>query len=87
MALIIHPGGRLAPFAPIESPFSLGRSGPKYARDLGQAGFFSMEFGGGDWAECHQWCLDTYGDRYTWTGHTFWFLTEQDAMWFALRWA
>lgn len=87
MALMIS--YMMSPFVLIDSPFSLGKDGSKHARDFEQAGFFSIPFGGigSDWQECQQWCMDAYGNRYCWTGRTFWFLTEQDAMWFALRWA
>ena len=41
-----------------------------------------------NWKEVHRWCKEQYGeDHYTWTGSRFWFETEQDATWFAMRWA
>jgi hypothetical protein len=41
-----------------------------------------------DWTGCHAWCQQQFGeDHYSWTGSTFWFETEQDALLFTLRWA
>lgn len=40
------------------------------------------------WQEMHQWCERQFGcEHYAWTGSTFWFETEQDAVLFALRWS
>ena len=40
------------------------------------------------WQEMHQWCEQQFGeDRYAWTGSTFWFETDNDAMLFGLKWS
>jgi hypothetical protein len=40
------------------------------------------------WPEMHSWCEHYFGcDHYANIGYTFWFESEQDAVWFALRWA
>ena len=56
------------------------------------AGYYPVELGSlvlmGEWQECHRWCCDHIGeDHYSWTGGTFWFETEQAAIWFTLRWS
>lgn len=38
--------------------------------------------------ELHDWAMAHIGwENYNWTGSTFWFNTEQDAILFSLRWA
>jgi hypothetical protein len=38
--------------------------------------------------EMHYWCEHYFGrEHYANTGYTFWFESERDAAWFALRWA
>ena len=50
-----------------------------------QVGLLGRE---GEWQEIHQWCRDHIGEQnYSWTGSTFWFETERDAVLFALRWS
>lgn len=40
------------------------------------------------WGEIHEWCCQHIGrDHYSWTGSTFWFENERDAVLFALRWS
>jgi hypothetical protein len=40
------------------------------------------------WSEIHRWCSDQFGSaHYSWTGSTFWFEDEKDAILFALRWS
>lgn len=61
-----------------------------YGKDLEDAGYpyvYTSKDHFGQWQEIHHWC-DTVigGDRYTWTGDVFWFLTEEDAMLFTLTW-
>jgi hypothetical protein len=33
------------------------------------------------------WCHEQYGDRYAFVGGTFWFLTEEDALFFRFSWS
>lgn len=59
---------------------------------LARAGFYSATLGSGaqgtSWREIHEWCRAQFGnEHYTWTGSTFWFETEQDAVLFNLRWS
>jgi len=40
------------------------------------------------WPEMHHWCEQQFGrDHYAWTGSTFWFENEKDAIVFSLRWS
>lgn len=56
-----------------------------------QAGLYSAAIGdldNSDWQDLHQWCRQQFNrDHYTWTGSTFWFENEKDAVLFTLRWA
>ena len=58
-----------------------------YTRFL-KAGYYQIEISGFDeWSETHKWCREQFGeDHYNWTGSIFWFETERDATFFALRW-
>ena len=58
-----------------------------YSRFL-KAGYYQIEISGFDeWSETHKWCREQFGeDHYNWTGSIFWFETERDATFFALRW-
>lgn len=39
------------------------------------------------WIPIHEWCEQIIGrNNYAWTGNTFWFETEEDAVAFKLRW-
>jgi hypothetical protein len=41
----------------------------------------------GEWQDIHRWCCEHMGkDHYSWTGSTFWFENERDAILFTLRW-
>lgn len=55
-----------------------------------QAGFYSVSLGnnwGAEWPDIHKWCQEKFGrEHYTWTGSTFWFENEKDAILFALKW-
>ena len=56
------------------------------------AGYHPVELGTlflmGEWQECHRWCCEHIGkDHYSWTGGTFWFENQRDAILFALRWS
>jgi len=67
-------------------------SAARVREDYQAAGYYPVELSSrtlmGEWQECHRWCCEHIGeDHYSWTGGTFWFETEQAAMWFALRWA
>lgn len=40
------------------------------------------------WPKMHEWCQEQFGrDHYAWTGSTFWFENEQDAVLFTLKWS
>lgn len=40
------------------------------------------------WPKMHEWCQEQFGrDHYSWTGSTFWFENEQDAVLFTLKWS
>lgn len=44
-------------------------------------------FSKGSWQDIHRWCKEQCGDdNYNWTGSTFWFKREEDAVLFALTW-
>jgi hypothetical protein len=63
-----------------------------WARRLAEAGYFGVKVGGHsiehEWPNIHRWCEDQFGkNHYSWTGSTFWFETDRDAVLFALRWA
>lgn len=70
---------------------SNGRNRRQVWNELFQgAGYYSVDVSMMtiDWTGCHAWCQQQYGaDHYSWTGSTFWFETEQDALLFALRWS
>lgn len=53
---------------------------------LQNAGYFPVSLSSKEWSTVHNWCVDTFGDRYTWTGEVFWFETREDAMRFKLQW-
>jgi len=58
-----------------------------YSRFL-KAGYHHVEIGNMfEWSSVHKWCREQFGeDHYNWTGSIFWFETERDATFFALRW-
>ena len=63
-----------------------------WARRLAEAGYYRVEVGRHsiehEWPNIHRWCEDQFGkNHYTWTGTTWWFESDRDAMVFALRWA
>jgi len=56
------------------------------------AGYYSAEPSResirGYWQEMHRWCEEQFSpDHYAWTGSTFWFETERNALLFSLKWA
>lgn len=60
--------------------------------EYNEAGYYSVKAGllgvRDEWQEMHRWCRDCVGeDHYSWTGSTFWFENQRDAIMFALRWA
>ena len=61
------------------------------AARLRAAGFYPAELGStwdGDWPAVHDWCREHVGeDHYTWTGGTFWFEKDRDAVSFSLKWS
>lgn len=38
------------------------------------------------WSTMHSWCRTFFEDRYTWTGHLFWFDRPEDAYNFKVQW-
>ena len=63
-----------------------------WARRLAEAGYYSVKVGRifieHEWQNIHGWCEDQFGENhYVWTGTTWWFETDRDAVLFALRWA
>lgn len=61
-----------------------------HSEDFKEEGWIGVQTGkrpAMEWTDCHKWCSEQFQDNYHWTGSTFWFTTEQDAMLFALKWA
>lgn len=68
------------------------RLGVNWNARFREAGYYSVELTKNAitnwWGDVHKWCGETFGkEHYTWVGETFWFETEQAAVWFALRWS
>lgn len=60
----------------------------KWADTLRNAGYHSVRISMSRWTDVHPWCNENFGEEhYTWTGTSFWFETEQDAILFALKWS
>jgi hypothetical protein len=57
-----------------------------WASNFSREGYHSVPLRSREWETVHQWCVDTFDGRYTWTGHMFWFETKEDAMRFKLQW-
>ena len=64
---------------------------PNWESRLRDAGYYhAMYTGDGKnlWSDVHRWCEKHVGKKhYAWTGFTFWFDNEQNAIFFALRWS
>jgi hypothetical protein len=57
---------------------------------LRDAGYYEVEIDntGPRWREIHNWCEANLGwENYNWTGSTFWFNTDEDRVFFMLRWS
>jgi hypothetical protein len=57
---------------------------------LRDAGYYRAMYAGygQKWPDVHKWCEEHVGKKhYAWTGFTFWFDSEKNAILFALRWA
>lgn len=61
---------------------------PSWNMRFRNAGYYCAELNGVEWNKCHEWCRENFGARnYAWVGSTFWFESEQDVIWFTLRWS
>jgi hypothetical protein len=62
---------------------------PDWNLILNKAGYYHAVLRSPEhWQHVHEWCVKYYTkDHYIWTGNTFWFETESDAVWFSLRWS
>lgn len=63
---------------------------PNWESRLRDAGYYRIMYAGNgqNWPDVHKWCEAQVGNKhYVWTGFTFWFDCEKNAILFGLRWA
>lgn len=61
-----------------------------YAHQFRDAGYCEVVVGAhglARWHELHKWCRRHFDKNYTWCGHSFFFVHEKDAVFFALKWS
>lgn len=61
-----------------------------WSRRFRDAGYYParLDISAGSWTAVERWCRQHFGDgHFIWTGTTFWFENQRDAVLFTLRWS